>query len=89
MTREEFIKLLDEIGAIYEESDVKGYDGIYICSREEYELRKKHPRKYKDLYVPYIRVSHFDEDQLYVKDNGWCCYRSIDKIIEQVKEYAA
>lgn len=80
MLRKDFIKLVEGLGLPYKEANVqmlrnKDYDGIYVYGKEAYELVMKHPRKYKDLFVPYIRVSHFDGgfgEPMYIRDNGIC-----------------
>ena len=80
MLREDFIKLVEKLGLPYKEANIKmlrkkDYDGIYVYGKEAYELVAKHPRKYKDLFVPYIRVSHFDGEcgePMYIRDNGIC-----------------
>lgn len=79
-TREEFIQFLEDHDIIYEESSNDKYDGIYVVSKYEYNLKKKYPRKYKDLFIPYLRVSGFDEDMWYTRYCGDCRYMSKDRI---------
>lgn len=99
MTKNEFTKKLDMLKIKYDEvkpRDDLDFYMIYIHSRKEMEMKKSHPRKYKDLYVPYIRVSHFEGDtliqddyrpgKLYVKDNGVTYYMDERKVIELCKE---
>lgn len=94
MTREEFINVLKEHDIPFEDLSnndiyVDGYDGVYVFSRKEYSLKKKHPRKYKNLYIPYIRVSNFG-GEWYTRQDGWCCYMPEEKVIDIVlKEMAS
>ena len=78
MFREDFIALVEELGLPYKEAKIgllrdKEYDGIYVYNKHEYEMFVKDPKKYKNLYVPYIRVSDFGSE-MYVRDNGYCYY---------------
>lgn len=82
MTRQEFIDFLVENEIPYSEYTEKGLDQVWVFAKMEYKLKKKHPRKYKDLYVPYLRVSHFDEDRWYTRYNGWTSYMSVDRVLE-------
>lgn len=86
MTREQFIEMLNENDVHYEEYTEKGMDQVWIFSRKEFELKKRHPRTYKDLYVPYLRVSHFNErdKQWYTKENGWTSWMNIKDVINKV-----
>lgn len=93
MTREEFINYLMEIGVPFRDAskDIPGgghYDGVYIFEKKAYELKHKHPRKYKGLYVPYLRVSNFDGDW-YIREDGWTQYCSESIVLEKVKELAS
>ena len=72
MTREEFINFLKEHEIPFSEDTDNGMDMVYAYSKVEYELKKKHPRKFKNLYVPYLRVSNFD-GEWYTREDGWCC----------------
>lgn len=69
MLKEDWINYLESNKAVYSEDTVNGEEFIYVVGKKQYELRKK--RAYKDIYVPYIRLSHFGDRQ-YVRDNGWC-----------------
>ena len=62
---------------------------LYIHGKKEWMLRQEHPRKYKDLYVPYIRVSMDDSGMLYTRHNGICGYMPYCKIVEIIKEEMA
>lgn len=98
MTRQEFKNKMDHFGIEYLEvkprEDLEFYM-IYIHGKKELEMKKAHPRKYKDLYVPEIRVSHFEGDtliqddyrpgRLYVKDCGVTYYLEDKKVIELCK----
>lgn len=91
MTREEFIEYLKTTGLEYYDasSDFKvEYDGLYIFGCES-KLKRKHPRKYKNLYVRYIRVSGFDSNEWYVRDNGityYACEKKVMELIEDLKK---
>ena len=50
---------------------------VFVYSHKEHIKKKFYPRKYKDLYVPYLRLSWNWEDweddgTIYVRDNGYC-----------------
>ena len=84
----EFIDYLESIGARYCVDTEGGVDKVYIFAKKDYDLVHKYPRKYKNRYVPQIRVSHFDSEMLYVRDNGWCDYWNIDDLKKKIeKEY--
>jgi len=87
MTREDFVEYVKGTGLEYDDKP-KGfgddYDGIYIFGYES-KLKKAHPRKYKNLYVPYLRVSNFSGDW-YVRDNGWCHYAPPCVVMELVEK---
>ena len=91
MKRAEFINYLVENNIPYTEYVVedKGIDQVYVFSRKEHEMVKAHPKKYKNLYVPYLRVSHFDGDRWYTRENGFTSYMSIEKILGKCKELGA
>lgn len=89
MTRQEFINYLEINEIPYSEYTENGADMVYVFSKVEYNKKKAHPRKYKNLYVPYLRVSHFDEYRWYTRDNGLCGYMSIKKVMDIVKELGA
>ena len=87
MTYEEFIERLEEIGACYQVYDaIPGRVQVYIHDKGLFQLKKKHPRKYKDLYIPYLRVSGFEDGNYYVRDNGWCQYMPEERIMEIVND---
>ena len=75
MTRPEFIDWLESIGAVYKANDENdATDAVYVFGKKELRLKEKFPKKYANLYVPYLRVSHFGdgESTLYTRDNGLC-----------------
>lgn len=84
----EFIDYLNNLDARYYVDTEGGVEKIYIFAKKDYDLVHKHPRKYKNRYVPYIRVSHFEGNRVYVRDNGLCEYRSLDVLKKKIeKEY--
>ena len=100
MTREDFKKILDENHVKYIEvkpRDDWDYYQIYVEDRRAKELKDSHPKKYKNIYVPYIRVSHFDGSEkygietkigyLYTRENGYTCYMKEKEVIKKCKEY--
>jgi hypothetical protein len=83
--KDELIIYLIENGIPYhEETEIKDYYAIYIFDKDAYEKKHKHPRKYKDLYVSYLRVSHFDEARPYTRQDGICSYMSKERIMDIV-----
>lgn len=80
------IYLIENKIPYYEETSIKDYYAIYIFEKDAYEKKKKHPRKYKNLYVPYLRVSHFDEERPYTRQDGICGYMSKERIIDIVDQ---
>jgi hypothetical protein len=87
--RNDFVNWLEKKGIPHCEYTENGLDQVYVFSKKEYEMKQKHPRKNKDLYVPQLRVSQFDGwPDLYVKDNGYCEYMNIQDIVRQcIHEY--
>jgi len=85
MYREDFIDFLKENNLHYCENTVKGLDEVYVFSTVEFEAKHTHPRKFKNLYVPYLRVSNFDGDW-YVRDNGYCSYMPCEVVLEKCLE---
>lgn len=81
MTKQDWISYLDSIGASYQEYDNDGeLEQIYVYSKDERDKKQAHPRKYKNLYVPYIRLSHFDDFRIYTRENGVTGYESNDRV---------
>jgi hypothetical protein len=70
----------------YEETQIENYYAIYIFDKDAYNKKMKHPVKNKHLYVPSLRVSHFDEDRLYVRQDGLCFYASEERVMDIVDE---
>lgn len=83
MTREQFITFLKSDKIPFKEDTENGSDMVYVYSKLEYELKQKHPRKYKNLYIPYIRVSNFDGDRWYVREDGYCSYMCKSAVIDK------
>lgn len=93
MTRMEFIDILKERNIPYQKAEdtgiwKEGYDGVYVNSRREYEMKKAHPRKHKNLYIPHFRVSGFGDGRYYLKDNGYTCYCDEKHLMNLVEEYS-
>ena len=86
MFYEEFIKYLDDIGACYVVYNNPGRVQVYIHDKDLFLLKKKHPRKYKSLFIPYIRVSGFEEGKIYVRDCGLCFYETEEWVKNKAKE---
>ena len=89
MTRGEFINLLVEKKIPYQEYTEKGLDQVYVYSKDEYEKKQNHPKKYADLYVPYLRVSNFDRDVWYTRENGWTQWMTQEKVLAKCEELGA
>lgn len=72
------IKYCEEIGAKHFIHEMpNGLRMLYILDKEEAEIKEKHPKKYAQLFVSYLRVSkHDDHDYFYTRDNGVVGYRS-------------
>ena len=90
MTCLEFIEFLREKGAAYQVVDNHDHPEVgpqvYVFDKDAYTKVRKHPRKYKDLYVPYLRVSRFetDGDTVYVRDDGYCTWEYEENVKEAV-----
>ena len=55
MLKDDFVKWLEAIGAEYQDcSEERKQDCIFVFGKDEAIKKKENPRKYKDLYVPYI-----------------------------------
>ena len=92
MNREQFINYLKEHNIPFSvEGLPEGYDGVYVLERKASEMKKKHPIKYKDLFVRYLRVSHFDERTgwAYTRYCGLCQWMRWDVIVRAVNELGA
>jgi hypothetical protein len=63
-TKQDFLKYLEEIGAKYEVIEKGGIDFAYVYDKKAYTKKRD--------FVPYIRVSHFDDHEWYVRDCGIC-----------------
>ncbi len=53
---------------------------IFIFDKDAHKKRKK----CKDVYVPYLRVSHFDLEKPYTRYNGVCDYMTKEQIFNIV-----
>lgn len=100
MTKEQFLKILDDYKVKYIEvkpRDDWDYYQIYVEDRRARELKNSNPEKYKDVYVPYIRVSHFDGCEkygfetrvgfLYTRENGYTTWMKEREVIKRCREY--
>ncbi len=77
MDREDFIMWLDSIGAIYQDlTEGRGIETVMVFGKDEYLKKKIHPRKNKNMFVPYLRVSwHYEDPRvLYTRWNGLTGY---------------
>lgn len=63
-TKQDFLKYLEEIWAKYEVIERGGIDFVYVYDKKAYTEKRD--------FVPYIRVSHFDDPEWYVRDCGIC-----------------
>lgn len=88
MTKKELVQFLEDNNIPYEEENVNGLEQVYVFSKKEYTLKRKHPRKYKNLYLPYLRVSNFG-GELYTRENGWCQYTPECIVLEKCKKLGA
>ena len=82
---EKFINYCDEHKVPYELTKYNGREFMYVYNSKRYKLKSTKPRKYKDLYVPYIRISSHD-GRWYVRDNGWCDYMPESVIFESIEK---
>jgi hypothetical protein len=95
MTREDFINYLVENNIPYCEDTENGNDYVYVFDKVAYELKKKYYEgrklELKDIYIPYLRVSHFVDRGLlmttlwYVRDNGICEWTPENVVMDRVK----
>lgn len=88
MTREEFIEFLKERDIPFTEYTENGLDQVYVFSRRAYMLKTKYPRRYKNLYVPYLRVSNFN-GEWYTRQDGWCEYMPVCNVLKICRELGA
>ena len=92
MLFEDWLEFLRDVGAefVIDETFVEQIGPrIYVFDKDLFLLQKKHPRKYKNLYVPYMRLSRFEErsgDAVYVRDNGWCAWYSVEDVKRTICE---
>lgn len=95
MYKEDIIELIKELDLpyqVYKHELLEGeeYEAIYVYGKRSYMLRTKYPRRYKNLYQPYLRISHYYEGRLYVRDNGYCEFVNPvwlkERLMKMVKE---
>ena len=78
MTRNEFIKFLQDNNVDYKEGKDCGWpvdsDVVYAYGQPETIFIPFFNQK--DVYTPYLRVSHFEgrPGMCYVRDNGFCTF---------------
>ena len=78
---------LEKIGARYNVVITNGFEQVYVFEKDAYDKRKEHPRKYKDLYVSYLRMSKHDgDDRLYTRRDGIVGYLPDYRIKEIIDE---
>lgn len=82
---EKFINYCDEHKIPYNLENYNGTEFMYVYNSERYKLKTTKPRKYKDLYVPYIRISFHDGDW-FVRNNGICEYMPELVIFASIEE---
>lgn len=88
MEKEELIQLCEEMGVPYiAETNSLGEEIVYVYDAGIYELKHKNPRKYNDVFLPYLRVSNFGPEP-YTRHNGWCQYANRQYIVDILKELA-
>ena len=78
------IYLIENEIPYYEETKIEGYYAIYIYDKDTYEKKQKYPKKNQSLYIPYLRVSHFEEERPYTRRDGWCEHMSKEDIMDIV-----
>ena len=87
INKENFVKWLKDNEVTFEIPDRDIYT-IFVYSKMEYEMKNKHPRKYKNIYIPYIRISWHDDkpEAVYTRWNGVCEYmteKTVKRVIER------
>ena len=87
MTRPEFIDFLKDHEIPYREFDaIEGYDGVRILCKEEYNLKRNYPRKYRLFIVSHITVSDFKDGSWLVKEDDRNLYLPQEDVLEKAKE---
>jgi len=81
MLKKDIIKLLDRKGISYMEQNVNGVEFVYAYGKSVFvgQGRERHE------YIPYIRMSHFEERRTYVRDNGWCEFYNNEKLTNKIE----
>lgn len=89
MTRNEFIDFLKANDIPFEEYTKNGLDQVWVYDKKQFEKKKLNPVKNRNMYVPYLRVSNFDGDRWYTRENGWTCYMNQEIVINKCLELGA
>ena len=89
MDKEMLLEKLKEMDLPYDVTGSGEDERIYVCARNAYKKKKEHPSKYKDLYVPYCRISFHSGGMIYVRDNGLCYYVNEQRLMELLERLAA
>lgn len=81
MTKQEFIDYLGNMHATYVDESTDDYECVIVYGNATNIITFTGEKR---IYVPYLRVSHFGEreSELYVRDNGYCDWYSIERIHE-------
>ena len=77
---------LEKVGARYQVVVTNGFEQVYVFEKDAYDKRNNHPRKYKDLYVSYLRISDHGGDGLYTRRDGICGEMTDDGIKRIIDE---
>lgn len=100
MTREDFKNHLEYYKVKYIEvkpRDDWDFYQIYVEDKRVREFKDSLPKTRSDVYVPYIRVSHFDGSEkygmetrngfLYIRENGYTYWMKVSDVIKKCEEY--
>lgn len=88
-TLDELVRILDEKEMPYEETKLNnGYRCVHVFDKVAYERKKKHPVKYKNEFVPYIRVSDHNGDP-YIRDCGICYTSTWENVLKMIEKLEA
>lgn len=81
VTKENFVNYLNNLGVRYDDESVDGHECVRVYGAPTNYIN---PHGYTVKYTPYLRVSKFGErdDELYVRDNGWCDWYTLIHIHE-------
>lgn len=75
---------LEKINARFSDSETNGLRQIYVYDKGVYDLKKKHPQKYRNLYMSYLRISDHGGDGLYTRMDGICGEMTDEKIKREI-----